>query len=78
MGDDACCPSLDGVWMECCDRLPVPEHGLTTISLKAWHGGYVAAERWGAVRVRPQELTETRFFVVPHADGAAEELSEKP
>lgn len=71
---DACCPTRDGLWMECCDDRPPPidkeRHGFSTISLLSWHGGYLAAMRWGAVGFYPSmEHQDTRFFVVPHVDG---------
>ena len=71
--DGSCCPSSDGLWLECCDLpedKPAEEHGFSTISLQSWHGGYIAAMRWGAVGHFPHMYhAETRFFVVPHADG---------
>jgi len=70
---DACCPTKDGVWMECCDDQPPRDkerHGWSTISLLSWHGGYVAAFPHGFVRFRQtSEAKETRLFVVPHVDG---------
>ena len=71
-----CCPTPDGLRLGCCedrDAAPLPrhrEHGLSTISLQSWHGGFMAAMRWGGVGFYPDKIhADTHFFVVPHEDG---------
>lgn len=72
-----CCPTPDGLHLGCCDdnrgAAPLPrhrEHGLSTISLQSWHGGFMAGMPWGAVGFYPNKLhPDTHFFVVAHDDG---------